>query len=85
MELWPSTRIAYITLMVRPTYNGKPNPLSDEKVRQALNYATNKPAVIAVTTLGLGTADDLVRAQSSRRSTSAPTRFIRTILPRRRR
>ncbi len=56
MELWPSTRVAYLTLNVRPSYDGKPNPLSNQKVRQALNYAVNKDAVIAITTLGLGKA-----------------------------
>ena len=55
MELWPSTRVAYLTLNVRPTLkDGKPNPLSNGKVRQAVNYAVNKNAVIQITTLGLG-------------------------------
>ena len=55
MELWPSTRVAYLTMNVRPTLkDGKPNPLSNVKVRQALNYAVNKNAVIQITTLGLG-------------------------------
>ncbi|MCW3474049.1 ABC transporter substrate-binding protein [Limobrevibacterium gyesilva] len=55
MELWPSTRVAYLTLYVRDKLkNGQDNPLSNVKVRQALNYAVNKDAVIAITTLGLG-------------------------------
>jgi len=55
MELWPSTKVTYLSMMVKPTLtNGKPNPLSNQKVRQALNYAVNKNAVIAITTLGLG-------------------------------
>jgi peptide/nickel transport system substrate-binding protein len=55
MELWPSTRVAYLTLNVRPTLkDGKPNPLTNVKVRHALNYAVNKDAVIQITTLGLG-------------------------------
>jgi peptide/nickel transport system substrate-binding protein len=55
MELWPSTRVAYLTMNVRPTLkDGKPNPLSNVKVRQALNHAVNKDAVIQITTLGLG-------------------------------
>jgi peptide/nickel transport system substrate-binding protein len=55
MELWPSTRVAYLTMNVRPTLkDGKPNPLSNVKVRQAVNYAINKNAVIQITTLGLG-------------------------------
>ncbi len=55
MELWPSTRVAYLTMNVRPTLRGAANPLANVKVRQALNHAINKDAVIAVTTLGLGT------------------------------
>ena len=55
MELWPSTRVAYLTMNVRPTLkDGKPNPLSNVKVRQAVNHAINKDAVIQITTLGLG-------------------------------
>ncbi len=54
MELWPSTRVAYLTMNVRPMVGGAPNPLANVKVRQALNHAINKDAVIAVTTLGLG-------------------------------
>jgi len=55
MELWPSTRVAYLTMYCGPTFkDGKPNPLANAKVRQALNYAVNKDAVIGITTLGLG-------------------------------
>ncbi|MDE2198941.1 MAG: ABC transporter substrate-binding protein [Rhodospirillales bacterium] len=55
MELWPSTKVTYLTMNVRPKLkNGAANPLSNEKVRQALNYAVNKEAIIAITTLGLG-------------------------------
>ena len=56
MELWPSTKVTYIQLFCGPmTKDGKPNPLANETVRQALNYATVKPAVIGITTHGLGT------------------------------
>ena len=55
MELWPSTRVAYLTFFCGATLkDGKPNPLSNPKVRQALNYAVNKDAVIQIVTLGLG-------------------------------
>ena len=55
MELWPSTRVAYLGMFCgATTKDGKPNPLANLKVRQALNYAINKDAVIAITTLGLG-------------------------------
>ncbi|WP_299819660.1 ABC transporter substrate-binding protein [uncultured Jannaschia sp.] len=55
MELFPSTRVADIILNVRPELDGEANPLSDEKVRQAMNYATNKDAIIQVVTFGVGT------------------------------
>ena len=42
MELFPSTRVFYGNFNVRPQINGKDNPLADAKVRQALNYATDK-------------------------------------------
>ncbi|PSC02824.1 peptide ABC transporter substrate-binding protein [Alsobacter soli] len=55
MELWPSTRVRYLTFYCGPTYkDGKPNPVANPKVRQALNYAVNKDAIIQITTLGLG-------------------------------
>jgi peptide/nickel transport system substrate-binding protein len=55
MELWPSTRVRYFTFYSGPTFkDGKPNPLSNVKVRQALNHAVNKDAIIQITTLGLG-------------------------------
>lgn len=55
MELWPSTKVNYLTFNVRPKFSdGSDNPLSNEKVRQALNYAVNKDAVMAIVTQGLG-------------------------------
>ena len=55
MELYPSTKIEYITLNTRPQVEGVDNPLSNPKVRQALNYATNKEAIIQIVTMGVGT------------------------------
>ena len=55
MQLYPSTKIEYVTLNVRPQVEGKDNPLSNPKVRQALNYATNKEAIIQIVTMGVGT------------------------------
>jgi peptide/nickel transport system substrate-binding protein len=55
MKLFPSTRVEYITLNVRPQLAGKDNPLSNPKVRQAMNYATNKDAIIQIVTHGVGT------------------------------
>ena len=54
MELYPSTRVEDMILNVRPQLDGKDNPLSNEKVRQALNYATNKDAIIQIVTHGVG-------------------------------
>ena len=55
MDLFPSTKVTYVQLNARPKLNdGSPNPLADEKVRQALNYALNKKAVIQIVTHGLG-------------------------------
>ncbi|SEQ72205.1 peptide/nickel transport system substrate-binding protein [Faunimonas pinastri] len=56
MELFPSTKVAYGNLNVRPKLkDGSDNPLSNEKVRQALNYAADKDAIIAIVTHGVGT------------------------------
>ncbi len=55
MELFPGTRVWDIIINVRPELDGEPNPLSDEKVRQAMNYATNKDALVQVVTFGVGT------------------------------
>lgn len=55
MELFPSTKVNSILMNNRPTLkNGADNPLSDVRVRQALNYATNKDALIQVVTYGTG-------------------------------
>jgi peptide/nickel transport system substrate-binding protein len=56
MELWPSTKSTVWIMNTRPTFkDGTKNPMSDVRVRQALNYAVNNAAVIAITTHGLGT------------------------------
>jgi len=56
MELFPSTRVWYLGMNVRPELaDGTPNPLSDPKVRQAMNYAIDKDAIIQVVTYGVGT------------------------------
>ena len=54
MQLFPSTKIEYVTLNVRPQIEGVDNPLSNLQVRQALNYATNKDAIIQIVTQGVG-------------------------------
>jgi peptide/nickel transport system substrate-binding protein len=55
MQLFPSTRVEYVSMNVRPQINGQDNPLANEKVREALNYATNKDAIIQIVTHGVGT------------------------------
>ncbi len=55
MALFPSTKVTYLTLDIRPKLkDGTPNPLSDVRVRQALNYAIDKQALIKVVTFGVG-------------------------------
>jgi peptide/nickel transport system substrate-binding protein len=55
MELFPSTKVTYLTLNIRPKLkDGSSNPLSDVRVRQALNYAIDKDALIKVVTFGVG-------------------------------
>ncbi len=56
MELYPSTKVNNVLMNNRETLpDGTPNPLSDLRVRQALNYATNKQALIQVVNFGIGT------------------------------
>jgi len=55
MQLYPSTKVEFITMNVRPTLkDGSANPLADERVRQALNYAVDKNALIKIVTFGVG-------------------------------
>jgi peptide/nickel transport system substrate-binding protein len=66
MQLFPSTRVQYLTMNVRPQVGGKDNPLSNAKVRQAMNYALNKQAIVQIVTHGVGTQ------QTSYMSTATP-------------
>ena len=55
MALFPSTKVEFITINVRPKLtDGSTNILADPKVRQALNYAIDKPALIKVVTFDVG-------------------------------
>jgi peptide/nickel transport system substrate-binding protein len=58
MVLFPAAQVNYFTMNDRPTLkDGTKNPLNDIKVRQALNYATDKEALIQVVTYGTGTPE----------------------------
>lgn len=55
MELFPSTRIVYAPINTREAKkDGSKNPLADIKVRQALNYATDKNVLIKLVTFDTG-------------------------------
>lgn len=55
MKLYPSTRIIYSPINTREMRaDGTPNPLADVRVRQAINYATNKDALIGLVLQGAG-------------------------------
>ena len=55
MMLAPAAQIFFIAMNNRPTLaDGSKNPLSDKRVRQALNYAVDKKAIVQVMTYGVG-------------------------------
>ena len=55
MVLFPSTKVNDIIMNNRPKLkDGSANPLSDVRVRQALNYAVNREALIQLVTFGTG-------------------------------
>lgn len=55
MVLFPSTKVNDIIMNNRPKLkDGTANPLSDVRVRQALNYAVNRDALIQLVTFGTG-------------------------------
>ena len=58
MELFPAAQVNYFAFNARPALkDGTKNPLEDVRVRQALNYATDKDALIQVVTYGAGTVE----------------------------
>jgi peptide/nickel transport system substrate-binding protein len=58
MVLFPAAQVNYFALNARPALkDGTKNPLGDVRVRQALNYATDKDALIQVVTYGAGTPE----------------------------
>lgn len=57
MTLFPAAKIIYIAMNNRPALkDGTKNPLSDKRVRHALNYAVDKKAIAQITTYGIGTS-----------------------------
>lgn len=55
MKLYPSTKVNFVVINNRAKLNdGTDNPLSNQKLRQALNYATDKQALIKLVTFGIG-------------------------------
>jgi peptide/nickel transport system substrate-binding protein len=55
MVLFPSEKVIYFNLNCRPKFkDGKINPMAHARVRQALNYATDKKALIQVLSYGFG-------------------------------
>ena len=63
MVLFPAAQVNYFTLNTRPTLkDGTKNPLNDVRVRQALNYATDKEALIQVVSYGAGTPPQQLHA-----------------------
>ena len=57
MVLFPAAQVNYFSLNARPAFkDGSKNPMADVRVRQALNYATDKEALIQAVSYGTGTA-----------------------------
>jgi len=74
--LSPAAQIFFIAMNNRPTlWDGTPNPLSNKLVRQALNYAVNKKAIVQVMTYGAG------KPQVSPISTPTPLAITTTQVP----
>ena len=66
MVLYPSAKVIYFNLNNRPTFkDGSKNPMADVRVRQALNYATDKQAMIQVLSYGFGTPEQTFMPSST--------------------
>lgn len=66
MVLFPAAQLNYFALNTRPTLkDGTKNPLNDVRVRQALNYATDKDAMIQVVSYGAGTPQESLMPMST--------------------
>ncbi len=69
----------------RKLKDGTANPLSNAKVRQALNYAVNKDAIIKIVTLDVGTPMISFMSSATPLHRRRPGRSIPMIRPRPRR
>ena len=66
MVLFPAAQVNYFSLNDRPTFkDGTRNPMSDVRVRQALNYATDKDALIQAVSYGAGSAQQSLMPMST--------------------
>lgn len=75
MELFPSTRIIYAPINTRETRaDGSANPLNNVKLRQALNYATDKDALVGLVLQGAGApmSSPLMSAQTPMAADMSP-------------
>ena len=76
MALLPSTKVTYGTFNVRPKLkSGADNPLANAKVREALNYAADKDAIIAIVTHGVGTPMSSFMSSATPLHTGTGTEF----------
>ena len=76
MELYPSTKVTYGTFNVRDKLkDGSANPLANEKVRNALNDAADKDAIIAIVTHGVGTPQSSYFSSATPLHTGTGTEF----------
>lgn len=66
MAIFPSARTIYIAMNNRSSLkDGTKNPLSDKKVRHALNYAIDKEVLSKVMTNGVGTPQNTLMPSST--------------------
>jgi peptide/nickel transport system substrate-binding protein len=66
MVLYPSAKVIYFNLNNRPAFrDGRKNPMADVRVRRALNYGTDKQAMIQVLSYGFGTVQQTFMPSST--------------------
>ena len=66
MELFPSTRNYSVAINNRAAFNdGRPNPMHDARVRQAMNLAVNKEAMLKAVFFDIGTPSSSIIPSST--------------------